>query len=78
MSKITVDAALATQLDRVEGAVDICDPSGKVLGRFVPVFDLNEVEFLTPPVSEEELDRREKSNEKRYTTQEVLDYLRKL
>jgi hypothetical protein len=42
------------------------------------VIDMSEWEPLTPEVSEEELDRRERSNEKRYTTAEVLAYLEKL
>ncbi len=50
----------------------MCDPSGKVLGRFVPLIDLSEWEPVTPEISEEELDRRERSNERRSTTAEVL------
>jgi acyl-CoA reductase-like NAD-dependent aldehyde dehydrogenase len=40
--------------------------------------DLSEWEPITPEVSEEELDRREQSNEKRYTTAEVLERLKEL
>jgi hypothetical protein len=49
-----------------------------VLGRFVPLIDPSEWEPVSPEASEEELDRREKANEKRYTTAEVLAYLEKL
>lgn len=42
---------------------------------FVSPIDLSEWEPLSPDVSEEELDRRAKSTEKRYTTVEILAHL---
>jgi hypothetical protein len=78
MSRITIDSALAEQLHKASESVELCDPSGKVLGSFIPVFDASKWEILGPELSEEELDRRANSNEKHYTTEEVLDYLRKL
>jgi hypothetical protein len=78
MTRITVDAGLSGQLHALTQETELCDPSGKVLGRFVPAFDPSAWEFLSPDVSEEELDRREQSTEKRYTTAEVLAYLEKL
>lgn len=58
--------------------VELCDPSGRVLGRFVPLIDLSEWEPVSPDISEEELLRRSQSKEKTYTTAEVLAYLEKL
>jgi hypothetical protein len=58
--------------------VELCDESGKVLGRFIPKIDLSEWEPISPDISEEELRRREQSNEKRYTTAEVIAYLESL
>jgi hypothetical protein len=78
MSRIIIDAATATRLGEIEQVVELCDPAGRVLGRFLPTFDMSEWEPITPDVSEEELDRREKSAEKRYTTEEVLTYLKGL
>ena len=75
MTQITLDAALAGQLHALGRSAELCDPSGKVLGRFVPLIDLSEWEPVTPEASEEELDRREKSNQRRYTTAEVLAHL---
>jgi hypothetical protein len=78
MPKITLDDALSSRLNELSQVVELCDPSGRVLGRFIPQIDMSEWEPISPEVSEEELDRRERSNEKRYTTAEVLDYLEKL
>ena len=78
MTQITLDASMSSRLNAVVRPVELCDPSGKVLGRFVPLIDLSEWEPLSPDISEEELDRRAASQEKRYTTAEVLARLEKL
>jgi hypothetical protein len=78
MTQITLDAALANKLQELGQAAELCAPSGQVVGRFVPLIDLSVWKPLTPDVTEEELDRREKSNAKRYRTAEVLDHLEKL
>ncbi len=77
MLKITLDAAAASKLHEVYQAAELCDPSGKVVGRFEPVFDPAEWEILGPPISDEELERRAKSD-KWYSTEEVLAHLRSL
>jgi hypothetical protein len=78
MTQIILDATTSGKLTGIEQSVELCDPSGKVLGRFVPLIDLSEWESVSPPVSEEELDRQERSGGKRYTTAEVLAHLEKL
>jgi len=78
MTQITLDAIASGKLNNLTHPVEVCDPSGKVLGRFVPVVDLSEWEPVTSGASEEELDRREQAGEKRYTTAEVLAHLEKL
>jgi hypothetical protein len=78
MTPITLDANLSDQLRGLTQAVELRDPDGGVLGKFIPVVDMSEWEPISPDVSEEELDRRERSNEKRYTTAEVIAYLEKL
>lgn len=78
MTQITLDASVSSQLNGVIRPVELCDPAGRVLGRFVPLIDLSEWEPLSPDVSEAELDRRANSTEKRYTTAEVLAHLEKL
>jgi hypothetical protein len=77
MTQITLDEALAGKLHGLNEIVQLCDPGGRVLGWFSPQVDMSEWEPVSPEVSEEELDRRAKSNEW-YTTEEVLDHLKKL
>jgi len=78
MTQIFLDASVSSKLNLVMQPVDLCDPSGRVLGQFVPLIDPSEWEPISPPASEAELDRREKANEKRYSTAEVLAHLEKL
>jgi hypothetical protein len=78
MKKITIDSEMAAKLCQLGEVVVLCDPSGNSLGKFIPGFDPSEWEPCEPEISEEELQRRENSSEKRYTTAEVLAYLEKL
>jgi hypothetical protein len=78
MTRVTVDAALRSRLHDLNEPLELCDESGHVLARVVPIPDLSDYEPLEPQVSDEELLRRSQSNEKTYTTAEVLAYLEKL
>jgi hypothetical protein len=78
MSQIILDASLAHRLVQLTQPVELCDPAGKVLGRFVPLIDYSEWEPASPDVSEDELDRRSRSTDKRYTTAEVISHLERL
>lgn len=78
MTHITLDAELAGRLGDLLQTVELCDPSGRVVGRFVPAADASEWEALAPDVSEEALDQREQSNDRRYTTREVMARLESL
>lgn len=78
MTQIILDASVSSKLSDLTQLVELCDPSGRVLGEFVPRIDMSEWEPVSPEASEEELDRREKSNERRYTTAEVIAFLEKL
>jgi hypothetical protein len=78
MTQIVVDDVLLSKLHNISRPLELCDKSGRVLGRVFPALDLTQYEPLEPQVSEEELDRREKANEKRYITAEVLTHLEKL
>jgi hypothetical protein len=78
MTQIILDANILDKLTKIERSVELCDTSGRVIGRFVPLADMREWEPVTPAASEEELNRREQANEKRYTTAEVLAYLEQL
>jgi hypothetical protein len=77
MTQITLDAGLAIQLHDLTQEVELCDPSGRVMGRFVPILDSTAWEPISPDITEEELDRREQSTEW-YTTEEVLAHFKNL
>ncbi len=78
MERIIVDAELLEKLHRLMVPLEICDAQGHILAHVLPAYDPALWGPLEPQVSEEELDRREQSNEKRYTTAEVLEHLRSL
>ena len=75
MTQIILDAGMSRQLNHLNHAVELCDSTGRVLGRFIPLIDLSEWEPRSPDISEEELIRRAQSPEKRYSTAEVLAHL---
>jgi hypothetical protein len=76
MSRITVDAAMASKLAQADQVIELCDPAGRILGRFHPLADMSDWEPMSPEATAEELDRREKAGEKRYTTSEMLAHLK--
>jgi hypothetical protein len=78
MRKIVIDSYLRSILQGVNQPAELCDESGRVLGHFVPTGDLSQYEPRGPQVSDEELERRSKAEEKCYTTAEVLAYLEQL
>jgi hypothetical protein len=78
MIRINVDAEIRAKLQNPRENIEICDDDGQVLATFrrsTPLTDPENWEPLTPEVTEEELERLRNSDEPRYTTQEVLDYL---
>ncbi len=77
MIKIYLDPPTVTKLDRVDGAVELCDASGRTLGYFHPIADGSEYESAEPPISEEEL-RARASEVGGLSTAEVLAYLNSL
>ena len=77
MNRIVLDAALLQKLGDLKEAAELCDESGRVLGKLYPVFNLDDYEAWVPPMDEEELRRREESNDW-ITTDELLDEMEKL
>jgi len=78
MTQIILDPSVASKLHALNYPVELCDPSGQVLGRFVPIIDLSKWEPLGPDITEQELELRAKSHEKRCTSAEVISHLEKL
>jgi hypothetical protein len=56
MVRIVVDPATQARLEGLQVVAELCDASGRVLGRVVPV---QQEVILEPQISEEELRRRE-------------------
>ncbi|HBI44377.1 MAG TPA: hypothetical protein DDY78_16220 [Planctomycetales bacterium] len=77
MTRVLIDANLPPKLLQVTDAMELCDGTGRVLCRVYPVMDLSEYEPWEPPISEEELQRREQSD-KWFSTEEVLAHLKSL
>lgn len=61
MNRVVVDPATLARLQHARQTLELCDDSGRVVGRFVPTVDHSECAELEPRVSEEELDRRERA-----------------
>jgi hypothetical protein len=78
MTQITLDAELAGRLGDMLQTVDLYDPDGRLLGRFVPIAEPSQWEPVGPDVSEEDLDRREQADEQRSSTADVLARLESL
>lgn len=78
MTRVLVDATLRSLLHYLSQPLELCDESGRVLGRVIPTLDLSQYEPWEPSFSEDDLRRQEQTNEKRYTTAEVLAQLEKL
>lgn len=81
MVKVTVDAELKRKLYFFTTPLELCDEAGNVLARYTPSTPWNDPgnwHELTPEISEEELERRMNSNERTYTTQELIDMIKAL
>jgi hypothetical protein len=57
MSRVVVDPVTGSQLRQAQQTLELVDPSGRLLGHFVPL--TNPSSDLEPKISEEELSRRE-------------------
>jgi hypothetical protein len=77
MTRIRVDDVLRSKLHNFTEPIEICDDQGNVLAWLEPAPDPSQFEPREPQISEEELQRREKSTEW-YTTEQVLAHLKKL
>jgi hypothetical protein len=76
MTRIIVDPQTRNKLLNLAEPLDLCDESGKLLGVFTPLSELEAAERARPPISDEELAKR--LDEPDYSTEEVLAYLQKL
>ncbi|HEX7447502.1 MAG TPA: hypothetical protein VF306_08150 [Pirellulales bacterium] len=77
MTRIAVSDTLRGLLHDLSRPLEFCDENGQVLGRFVPENETAARPYEPPPLTEEEMKRRE-SEGPTYTTAEVLAYLESL
>jgi hypothetical protein len=81
ISSIVFDAEVTSQLKQVNYRVELCEPSGNALGYFyarISGVDTSEWEPVSPEISDEELDEIENSNQRTYTTAELIAHLKSL
>jgi hypothetical protein len=79
-ARVTVDEELRDRLRNFDEDVEICDESGNMLARVVACAPWSHPEEWEPvePPSPEEVQQSLKSNGRTYTTEEVLDALKRL
>lgn len=76
MTQVVLDDELSSKFFGFSKPLEICDANGRVVGKFIPSVDYAVVERARPPLSDEELARRNQSPS--YTTAEVLARLKGL
>jgi hypothetical protein len=76
MTRIVLDSATVASLRGHFGPVELCDEHGHVLGEFRPAPDRSLYEGVAPPLSEDEIQRREDEPGGR-SLAEILDDLRR-
>jgi len=79
MTRITVNEALLGQLGAGRREAELCDPTGRRVGYFLPddVYRQLVCRWANAQVTDEELERCRNETDS-YTTAEVLDRLRNL
>ena len=81
MTRITVDAELKKKLLNCTTPLELCDDRGTVLARLTPSTPWNDPENwveLGSDASDEEIEQAINSGEQTYTTQELIDEIKKL
>lgn len=78
MTRIVLDTILWDKLLGLNSPLELCDDKGNVVAHVMPVQQGSEFVPSEPQISREELRRRAASNERRYSTDEVLKYLESL
>ena len=58
MTKIVLDPATQSKLETGGQILEICDPSGRILGHFLPVSPSSPANPLEPQISDEEIQAR--------------------
>ena len=78
MTRVICDAALREKLYNLATPIELCDESGRVLARVLPMLGTPLTGSPEPLISHEELEHRRSQGGKTYTTAQVLAYLKGL
>jgi len=81
MTRVTIDADLRKKLLNFTKPLELCNESGAVVARLVPSTPWTNPEEwidLTPDVTDEEIQRAIDSGEETYSTQELIDEIKKM
>lgn len=81
MKRIPIDEDLRRKLLDLDNDLELCDEKGNVLARVVrstPWTNREDWVPSAPEISPEEIQRRLNANERTYTTEQVIEKLRRL
>jgi hypothetical protein len=81
MTRVTIDAELRKVLLNFTKPLELCDESGSILGKLIPTKPISGAEDwidLTPDDTDEEIQRAIDSGEETYSTQELIDEIKKM
>jgi hypothetical protein len=81
MTRITVDKEMREKLLNFSRPLELCNEAGMILGRLVPSTPLTDPENwveLTPMPTDEEIRRRIDSHERTYSTQELIEKIKRM
>jgi hypothetical protein len=81
MTRVILDEEMRKKLLDCTKPLELCDEAGIVLARLTPSLnasDPDDWEELTPPVSDEEIQRQIDSDEPTFTTQDLVERIKQL
>jgi len=81
MTRVTVDAKFQQLVLNSTKPLELCDESGSLIGRFIPATPhIVEEDWidLTPELTDEELEAEIDSGDEGYSTQELIDEIKKM
>jgi hypothetical protein len=79
VTRITVDKEMREKLLNFSRPLELCNEAGMILARLVPSTPLSnpeDWEELTPMPTDEDIQRRIDSNERTYSTQELIEKIK--
>jgi hypothetical protein len=81
MTRVTIDDEIRKVLLNFTKPLELCDETGSILGKLIPTKpDVAADDWidLTPDETGEEIDRAIDSGEETYTTQDLIDQIKKM